>query len=235
MTPSMAPPVMLVPMLVPMIPMTGAGSMASTRCGGAPTCPPMSAGASPDMEAAFKDLSRALMKLVNTLMKGMGVKGPHKGKRRDARSGGRPVGSASFPKDGQAASGSSAVELGKRFLGRSSITIKGKLPHFTAAGGQTNNCADFVSSCLQATGGLKGHFVEVNALEGALKRQGWRRVSAGQARPGDVWINPSRGHVQLVASHGATRTIGSNNDRPGHQVISMRSNDPGSAVYYTRA
>ena len=132
------------------------------------------------------------------------------------------------------ASGSNAVDLGRRFLGQNSIDIKGKLPKFTAAGGQTNNCADFVSSLLENAGTLKGHFVNVKGLENALKQQGWRQIPAAQAKPGDVWMNHSRGHVELVTQAGGTKTIGSNNDRPGHQVISERAKSPSSGIYYTR-
>jgi hypothetical protein len=38
----------------------------------------------------------------------------------------------------------------------------------------------------------------------------------------------------MVTSHGGTSTIGSNNIRQGHQVISERRKDPRSGVYYTR-
>ena len=44
----------------------------------------------------------------------------------------------------QSASGNAAVDLAKKYLGRDSIGMKGDLPNFTAAGGVTNNCADFV-------------------------------------------------------------------------------------------
>lgn len=127
-----------------------------------------------------------------------------------------------------------SVDLARRYLGRDSQSIKGQMPHFTAAGGQTNNCADFVSSSLESTGRLQGHFVNVRGLEDALKRQGWRQVPASQARPGDVWMNHSRGHTELVTAAGGTRAIGSNNDRPGHQVISEKGLDPSSGVYYTK-
>ncbi len=131
-------------------------------------------------------------------------------------------------------SGNDAVELGRKFIGQNSADIKGKLPKFTAAGGQTNNCADFVSSLLENTGKLQGHHVNVKSMEQALIKQGWRRIPASQAKPGDVWMNHSRGHVELVTAAGGTRTIGSNNDRPGHQVISERNKDPNSGIYYTK-
>lgn len=130
--------------------------------------------------------------------------------------------------------GQGSVDLARRFLGRDSRSIRGQMPHFTAAGGQTNNCADFVSSSLEATGRLRGHFVNVRGLERALQQQGWRQVPANMAKPGDVWMNHSRGHTELVSSMGGRTTIGSNNDRPGHQVISERNKNPGSGVYYSK-
>lgn len=135
---------------------------------------------------------------------------------------------------GAGVGGQAAVDTARRFLGRDSQSIRGQMPHFTAAGGQTNNCADFVCSALQSSGRIRGHFVGVRALEQALKQQGWRQIPASQARPGDVWINHQRGHTELVSEAGGRRTIGSNNDRPGHQVISERAKNPSSGVYYTK-
>lgn len=147
--------------------------------------------------------------------------------------GSSPSGSTSGVPTG-GGNGSDPVALGRQFIGQNAIDIKGKLPHFTAAGGQTNNCADFVSSLLESSGKLQGHHVNVKEMEQALIKQGWRQVPAAQAKPGDVWMNHSRGHVELVTAAGGTRTIGSNNDRPGHQVISERAKNPGSGVYYSK-
>ena len=117
-------------------------------------------------------------------------------------------------------SGQAAVQLAERYLGMNSRDVRGQMPHFTAAGGQTNNCADFVSSALESQGLVRGHHINVREFERSLLSQGYVRVPQSQAQPGDVWINGSRGHTELVATPGATRLIGSNNDRPGHQVIS---------------
>jgi peptidoglycan DL-endopeptidase CwlO len=137
---------------------------------------------------------------------------------------------------GAGGSGQAAVDIGRRFLGQNAIDIRGQLPHFTAAGGQTNNCADFVSSCLESSGRIQGHHVNVGELEQSLLRQGWRQVPLSQARPGDVWINQSRGHTELVEGFDpqrGLRLIGSNNDRPGHQRISESGARGG--IVYTRA
>lgn len=130
--------------------------------------------------------------------------------------------------------GSAAADYARQFLGRDSYTLRGQMNHFTAAGGRTNNCADFVSSALESTGGLRGHFVNVRGLEQALIRQGYRQVPANQAQPGDVWINHSRGHTELVSAPGGRRTIGSNNIRQGFQRITERDKNPNSGVYYSR-
>jgi len=133
-------------------------------------------------------------------------------------------------------SGADAVNLGRQFLGQNSIDIKGKLPNFTAAGGQTNNCADFVSSCLESKGLIQGHHINVGEMEQALKKQGYRQVPLNQAKAGDVWMNSSRGHTELVQGwdpqRGALKLIGSNNDRPGHQVISEAYKTDG--IVYSR-
>jgi len=108
------------------------------------------------------------------------------------------------------ATGNAAVDQAKKFLGRNSIDIKGELPNFTAAGGVTNNCADFVSSCLENAGLLKGHEINVVHLEESLKKQGYVQVSREQSQPGDVWISDSAGHTELVAEAGGKTLIGSN-------------------------
>ncbi len=127
-----------------------------------------------------------------------------------------------------------SVNLARSYLGQSSKQVKGKLSNFTAAGGTTNNCADFVSAILEQTDGLQGHYINVRALESALGKQGWKPVSAAKAQPGDVWVAHDRAHIELVTEAGGQSTIGSSNDRPGHQKIIERSNWPKSGVYYTR-
>jgi|GEM_PF-739099 len=107
-------------------------------------------------------------------------------------------------------SGNAAVDLAQKYLGRDSQSIKGELPNFTAAGGITNNCADFVSSVLESTGRLSGHEINVGHLEQSLKKQGYVQVPREQSQPGDVWISDSGGHTELVAEAGGKTLIGSN-------------------------
>ncbi len=152
---------------------------------------------------------------------GFGGTGPSAG------GGAAPVNVGSVGQGGQA-----AVDLAKKFLGRDSISCKGQLPHFQAAGGVTNNCADFVWSCLEATGRVSGqHQINVKSMEQALKQQGWRQVSQDQARPGDVWMNNSRGHVEMVSEAGGKKLIGSN----GSARQTITENTPYTpGVFYTK-
>jgi len=144
--------------------------------------------------------------------------------------------SSSLPQNmNSGGTGNGAVDLARKFLGRVSKDIKGELPNFTAAGGYTNNCADFVSSCLENQGLLKGHYVNVENLEEALIQQGYKKIPPEQAKAGDVWIGSDRGHTELVegVNGGNLKTIGSNNIRQGFQVISERDKDLNSGVVYS--
>lgn len=133
---------------------------------------------------------------------------------------------------GAGGSGQAAVDYARQFNGQDSISLKGKMKHFTAAGGVTNNCVDFVSSALESQGLVKGHHINVKSFEQELKKQGYRQVPASQAKPGDVWINHSRGHTELVATAGATKLIGSNGS--ARQKVSEHNNRPGSGIIYQR-
>ena len=130
-------------------------------------------------------------------------------------------------------SGNAVAALAEKFLGRDSASIKGELPHFTAAGGRNNNCADFVSSLLESNGKLSGHYITVGKLEEALKNQGYHQVSADQAQPGDVWISSSRGHTEIVEKAGNPPTlIGSNNGGDDIQEITRDKGSGKSGVFY---
>lgn len=133
---------------------------------------------------------------------------------------------------GAKGTGQAAVDLARKYLGRDSIGLKGDMPHFTAAGGVTNNCVDFVSSALESQGLVKGHHINVKAFEKELQKQGYRQIPAAQAQPGDVWINHSRGHTELVATAGAKTLIGSNGS--ARQKVSEHANNPSSGIIYSR-
>ena len=125
--------------------------------------------------------------------------------------------------------GQRAVDVARQFLGRRSRDIKGEMPHFRAAGGLTNNCADFVSSALRSAGMLGGHEVNCKRMEQRLIREGWRQIPAGQAGPGDVAFNQSRGHVVLC--QGGGKMIGSNNVRQGLQYVTEKALPQSWVVY----
>ena len=134
-----------------------------------------------------------------------------------------------------AGNGSDAASIGRRFLGQSSIDLRGQLPHFTAAGGRDRNCADFVSSCLETSGALSGHHVGVQDLEQALVQQGYHQIDGSQAQPGDVWMSSSRSHTELVAAPGGTALLGSNNaGSQDSQTITQHGNNPCNGIYYSR-
>ncbi|MCA9778130.1 MAG: hypothetical protein KC800_15480 [Candidatus Eremiobacteraeota bacterium] len=135
---------------------------------------------------------------------------------------------------GGSGSGQAAVDMARKFAGKDSSSIKGKMPHFTAAGGVNNNCADFVSSALESQGLIKGHHINVKAMEQELKKQGYVQVPASQAKPGDVWMSHSRSHTELVATKGATKLIGSNNNGDSRQEITEHANQPSSGIIYQK-
>ena len=140
-----------------------------------------------------------------------------------------PVGGGAYPAVGAngipsgGASGSEVVEYAKRFLGINARDLKGVMPHFQDAGNARKDCADFVSSVLQNTGKLQGHYNSVVGLEAALKQQGWVEVPQSMAQPGDVYLytGPNGNHTEIVSEPGARKLIGSNNrNNDGTQVVS---------------
>ncbi|MFN8612138.1 MAG: hypothetical protein U0931_31630 [Vulcanimicrobiota bacterium] len=137
--------------------------------------------------------------------------------------------------------GQAAVEDARKFLGQKSETLKGKLENFQAAGGKTNNCADFVSANLMNNGLLEGKQVNVDKLREQLQKEGWSSVEAAEARPGDVAFYKNNRHVELVSEAGGTRSIGSNNQDPvtrlpvaGQQWVTERDLDPAKVTYWHR-
>lgn len=154
----------------------------------------------------------------------------------EARGGEAAASAAAVPNIAAAYGGSKhpAVESAREFVGQNAIDIKGKLPTFQAAGGETNNCADFVTSNLVNSGDLKKHQINVKELQKALPGEGYHKVSAEEARAGDIWISKDAKHTELVAEDGGLRTIGSNNDKPNHQTISERDKDPTAGYYWQK-
>ena len=136
---------------------------------------------------------------------------------------------------GGSGSGNNAAEIAKKYLGQKTGLIN-NMANFSHAGGMDNNCADFVSACLADAGVYKKKpgDASVATLKQHLVQDGWRKVSKGQTKPGDVAIFNGSQHVELVATNGATQHIGSNNGGTNVQKVSMDSGNWGSVEYYTK-
>lgn len=141
---------------------------------------------------------------------------------------------ASFSPSGSGSS-SKAVDIAQQYLGQKSGNIN-NMSNFTHAGGMTNNCADFVSACLANAGVYKKKpgDASVRVLKQHLIEDGWRKVSKAQAKPGDVAIFNGSQHVELVATQGASKLIGSNNGGKSYQTVGYDSGNWGSVEYYTK-
>ena len=130
--------------------------------------------------------------------------------------------------------GGGAAELAKQFEGQTTYNIQG-LDHLDKSIGYDLNCANFVSACLQNTGGIEGHYNNCTGLEAALQKQGYVQVSPDQAQPGDVWFNPQRGHTELVKEAGNPPVlIGSNNGGDNIQEVTTDRYSGRSGVFYHR-
>ena len=137
--------------------------------------------------------------------------------------------------------GQAAVDDARQFLGQKSQDLVGQLDNFQAAGGNTNNCADFVSSHLMNQGLLDEKHVNVKKMREKLESDGWSKVQAENARPGDVAFYNNFSHVELVSEPGGTMSIGSNNQHPvtreplqGQQYVTERPMDPEKVTYWQR-
>jgi 3D (Asp-Asp-Asp) domain-containing protein len=122
------------------------------------------------------------------------------------------------------ASGSDPVSIARKFvrsppLRADSPIVKRGLPHYSAAGGATNDCADFVTACL-ITAGKMGNVgalapakINVHYLKEYLLAHGWHTVPKARAQPGDVWLCDGGSgvhHVTLVSAAGGGEIIGAN-------------------------
>jgi len=138
-------------------------------------------------------------------------------------------------------SGEKVAHAAQRLGGTRAYDLTGRLPGFSdttrmpeTGYGQTNQCANFVSSFAQRLG-LKGHYLSVPRLREALEKQGWKKVSEQDARPGDVWMSNS--HTELVTKaasgkRGLPEVTGSNNGGQYRQTVSSHPQSGGT--FYTR-
>lgn len=128
-----------------------------------------------------------------------------------------------------------AVEIARSLMGRESRTLTtSDLPAFTRTGQNTNNCAEFVSSCLDKAGAYKKQpgDASVATLAANLQKQGWKKVSKEQAKPGDVAVYNKNQHVELVSQPGGQQLIGSNGD--ALQVVGTSKGSWGNIEYYSK-
>jgi hypothetical protein len=108
--------------------------------------------------------------------------------------------------------GGRAVQIAASHLGQDAQNVQ--MSNYSAAGGRTNDCADFVSGCLADAGMFHktSGDASVSQFKEDLQRQGYHQVSKEQSQPGDVAIIQGGGvsHTELVASQGAGKAIGAN-------------------------
>ena len=128
-----------------------------------------------------------------------------------------------------------SVAMAEKFVGDSSISVKGRLDNFSAAGGTGNNCADFVSAILANTQGFKKvpGDASVATFKTHLTQQGWRKVSKAESKPGDVVIFNGSQHTELVTKAGGKEAIGSNGGATNQQ-IKRDSLSWGSQEYFSK-
>ena len=81
--------------------------------------------------------------------------------------------------------------------------------------GYDNNCANFVTACLKTVGLISKNIIRVadvktHCLNGT---DGWRKIDFKDAKAGDIWINASEKHTELVVGYKNDNVylIGSNN------------------------
>ncbi len=134
--------------------------------------------------------------------------------------------------------GTSANSVAQRFLGEAQhqLEFSGQLPEDRWPP-TSEDCANFVSACLQVAGKLPAsqHNDNVVGLKNNLLADGWREIPLSEAKPGDVCCFDGPGgpyqHVELFNAWNGSRPqyIGSNNIlSDGTQEISY---DDGSWAY----
>ncbi|MBS2039086.1 amidase domain-containing protein [bacterium] len=177
----------------------------------------------------------AMMMLLTTLMKnggtsadsGSGSSSGGDSGATSAISGGSSASGGSSSSGGDVASSgvtgggaNASVEMAKKYLGNSAISLKGKLDNYSAAGGTGNDCADFVSAILANTQGFKKKpgDASVATFKQDLLAQGWRKVSKAESKAGDVVIFNGSQHTELVVKDGGAEAIGSNGGATNQQI-----------------
>lgn len=138
------------------------------------------------------------------------------------------------PMPGGGGDSAKAVEIARQYMGQRTGSIQG-LPGFTRNGQDNNNCAEFVSACLDKAGTYKKQpgDASVEKLAQNLQKQGWKKVSKEQTKPGDVAVFNKSQHVELVSQQGGKELIGSNN-KGSVQYVGTDAGNWGSIEYYSK-
>lgn len=130
--------------------------------------------------------------------------------------------------------GQRLIDVARKLEGTDTYKLVGQLRGLRGTSDGNKMCADWVTSMLGKFADFKGHQVNVDQMQAALARQGWKRIPASQARPGDVAITNNGNHTELVATNGGKRLIGSNNNGHTYQTIHEHDQDPSQAIYWGR-
>lgn len=98
----------------------------------------------------------------------------------------------------------------QEMLGRSIREFDPRVP-------ERRGCAAFISAGLRNSFGLPIYDVNVNNLEGTLKKNGFRQVALSELQPGDIILgnrgNGKPGHAAFYAGNGQIVDNGSNERR----------------------
>ncbi len=105
--------------------------------------------------------------------------------------------------------------------------------------GYNDNCANFVTATLKTVGLIKKNFIAVSQIKSYCNAgtEGYRQVTSfSKAKPGDIWINSSGGHTELVMGYhdGALILIGSNNFGSGAGTNNCQKSPCDRASAYQR-
>ena len=81
--------------------------------------------------------------------------------------------------------------------------------------GYNDNCANFVTACLKTVGLISKNLINLSQIRKHCNdhTDGYRKVDYESAKAGDIWVNSSEGHTELVIGYknGTIYLIGSNN------------------------
>ena len=95
------------------------------------------------------------------------------------------------------------------------------------------NCANFVTACLKTVGLISENIINVvgvktHCLKGT---DGWRQINFNEAKAGDIWINSTEKHAELVVGYKDNKVylIGSNNFKDSDGVNNCQQTVSGAS------